>query len=462
MKTLGLIASIRHRLIPACLAALALCAGCGGGEAPNIILITIDTARADHFSCYGYPILTSPHIDRLAEGGVRCDFVIAQSSITPVSCASQLTGTYPYRHGLRALHGHEKTTMAEGVTSLPEAMKSLGYRTAGFVSAYPATSRYGFAKGFDLFDEAFLDYRRKAYINEAGKVHTGRSQRTAAETNERVIPWIRQNAVEKFFLWIHYFDPHDTNFTPPDEVVRPFLRAEASEDREEYLRSVYDAEIFFTDMQIGGIVKTLEDLEIRDKTILIITSDHGEGLGDHGWWAHGILFQEQIRVPLILNGPGIRQNAVLRSMVEHVDIFPTILDLAEPGSQDGVKTMQGKSFRPLLERDGAPHKTHGYSEVHNLLAIEDSAAKRSRGVMFSLIKGPWKLIHYPLNPTYDQLYNLEKDPREKRNIIAANRSTAAALLAELESREAMTGYRAKTPDLSDEDYRHLKSLGYID
>jgi len=442
---------------------MVLCIGCDRREKPNIILITIDTTRADHLSCYGYPHNTSPHIDRLAEKGVRCDFAIAQSSITPVSCASQLSGTYPYRHELRAMHGQDKTIIRDDVPSLPGELRRLGYRTAAFVSAYPATRRYGFARGFDLFDEEFLEYRRKATINAEGKVITGRSQRTAAETNAKVLPWLRENAGETFFAWIHYFDPHDMHFIPPEPVVSKFIRATREEDEEEYKRSVYDAEIFYSDMQIGQIMEELENLGIRQKTIFLVTSDHGEGLGDHNWWNHGILYQEQIRAPLILNGPGIPGGIVLRSMVEHVDLFPTILEMAKSGSSKDVDGLQGQSILPLLKKNKIyGTKKSSYSEVHNFLILDEEGPGRAQGVIFSLIKDRWKLIHYPLRPAYDQLYDLKVDPREQRNVIATHKEIAATLLAELEEREALDDFLTAPSGLSDQDYHHLKALGYIE
>jgi arylsulfatase A-like enzyme len=427
------------------------------------MLITIDTTRADHLGCYGYPIATSPNLDRLAASGVRFDFAIAQSATTPVSCASLLTGTYPFRHGLRTLHGREKNQLSDSVPTIQGELKKLGYRTAAFVSAYPAGSAFGFARGFDLFDEAFLEQGRLPRIDDAGTVRTGKSQRTALETNQKLLPWLRENAAQPFFVWLHYFDPHDTLLVPPNSFVGPFLRARPQEDREEYLRSVYDAEIAFVDARIGEVVVELDRLGILQHTLLVITADHGEGLGDHDWWTHGVLFQEQIRIPLILSGSGIPQRGAIDAPVEHVDLFPTILELVEPGYTEGFEGLDGRGLIPLLEgREDSDAGSPLYSEVHSILRMSPSAAERRAGESYSLIRGSLKLIHFPQEPTLDRLYDLSNDPRELRNLIKERTSTADALRDELRAMKAIDLYAPDPSTLLPEELEHLKSLGYVE
>jgi arylsulfatase A-like enzyme len=437
---------------------------CDGSRSqkPNVILITIDTTRADHLGCYGYPVPTSPTLDGLAADGVRFEFAIAQSSVTPVSCASQLTGTYPYRHGLRAIHGIEKNRLLDHVPTLPEELGRMGYRTAAFVSAYPASSKYGLSRGFEVFDETFLASRGPAQVRPEGVVVTGSSQRTAEETNARALPWLRQHAQETFFLWLHYFDPHDATFTPPESVVSPFRRARQGRGGRAEPLAIYDAEIFFTDLHVSAVIDELRELEIRERTILVVTADHGEGLGDHDWWTHGILYQEQIRIPLVLNGPGIPQGRVLQDPVEHVDIFPTILDLVEPGRSEQLGGLHGRSLLPLIQgKNGSDSSRIVYSEVRNARALR-GGKRQNEGVLYSLIEDGVKLIHYPLEPSLDELYDLRDDPAELRNIIASNRDAAARLLGELRRRGAIDDFAPDASQMDAEDYHHLKSLGYLD
>jgi len=457
-----------------------------GCEKPNIILITIDTTRADHLSCYGYPINTTPVIDQLAETGVRCSFGIAQSSITTTSCASQLSGTYPYRHGIRTLFCSGKNGMMKNVPTIPGELRKIGYKTAGFVSAYPASSQYGFSEGFDLFDDEFLKHKKSTQLDTPDKLQKGKPQRTAAETNRKVLPWIRKNAGETFFAWIHYFDPHDRHFIPPDAILDKFLRASPEEDKQEYARSIYDAEIYFTDLHIGEIVNQLKSLGIRNRTVLIITADHGQSLGDPDIWGHGFLYQEQIRVPLVLNGPGIPEGRVISSIVEHVDIFPTILDLVKPGLSEKVEGIQGTSLRSFFQEERPLEKKQAaYSEVPNPRKVihvpgaldtnkigvseddhshfmEDSIKKPNQDRIYCLIKDEWKFFHFPDDPRLDRLYNLKTDPEEQDNVIGVNRDMASELLKELERREAINLQIPEDLGLSKDDIEHLNALGYFD
>jgi arylsulfatase A-like enzyme len=432
--------------------------GCGGPDRPNLILITLDTTRADHLGSYGYAVETSPVLDALAAGGVRFEAATAQSATTPVSCASQLTGLYPYHHGLRSMHGHRKNRLPAEVPTIQEELGRLGYRTGAFVSAFPASSHYGFARGFDHFDEGFLE-RGRALIRSDGIVWTGDSQRNAAETNEAALAWVREQSAERFFLWLHYFDPHDPQSKPPDSFVAPFLRAEKEVDRDEYLRSIYDAEIAFVDQQIGALVETLEELDLREHTVLVITADHGEGLGDHGWWGHGILYQEQIRVPLIVNGPGVQAGKVVHAPVEHVDLFPTLLSLAGGASQ----AVDGIDLLPVLQGSSLPRaRTETYSEVHNVRAFRESAEVRERGEMYSLTRDGLKLIHFPRNPALDELYDLTTDALETRNRITSDRERANVLLARLQEREAIDDYLPDPNTLSVSERERLRELGYLE
>lgn len=342
---------------------------------------------------------------------------------------------------------------------IQEELGRLGYRTGAFVSAFPASSHYGFARGFDHFDEGFLERGRGALIRSDGVVTTGDSQRTAAETNEAALAWIRARSGERFFVWLHYFDPHDHKLTPPDSFVAPFLRADPGADHDEYLRSIYDAEVAFADQQIGELVNTLEELDLREQTLLVITADHGEGLGDHDWWGHGILYQEQIRVPLIVNGPGVQRGQVVDAPVEHVDLFPTLLSLAGGPSQpsDGIDLLPVLQGRPLSQA-----RTATYSEVHNIRAFHEAGEARDRGEMYSLTSEGMKLIHLPRNPALDELYDLRSDPREARNLISSDPQRAKLLLGRLRERGAIDHYLPDPGTLSAAERDRLRELGYLE
>jgi arylsulfatase A-like enzyme len=427
----------------------------------NVVLITLDTTRADHIGCYGYQYDTSPRIDQIADDGVRFDFAIAQSSETPISCASQLTGTYPYRHQLRAMHGFAMTSLDDSVPTLAEVFSSHQYVTAAFISAFPASSRYGLERGFAVFDESFLD-RRPPSIHEDGAVATGSSQRSADETTAAVLEWLQADPGAPFFLWVHLFDPHDTHLLPPAQYLEEQMQGRQIEDRHDYLRAVYDAEITYADMHVGIIVDELDRLGLRESTVLAVTADHGEGLGDHNWWKHSLLYQEQIRVPLILQGPGIPAEQVVATIVEHVDLMPTLLQLAGL-DQPTVAEVQGRSLVGLLSEDGAhDQRTMAYSEIHSFFTLSESPGKRDIGVIYSIIDGRWKLLHFPRRPTYDKLFDLQEDPGELRNLIDQHRDVAESLLGELIRREAIDTQLPEKEEITAEDLELLRSLGYVE
>lgn len=427
----------------------------------NVVLITLDTTRADHIGCYGYQYNTSPRIDQLADDGVRFEFAIAQSSETPISCASQLTGTYPYRHQLRAMHGFAMTSLDPSVPTLAEVFGRHHYATAGFVSAFPASSRYGLERGFGNFDESFLD-RRPPSILEDGMVATGNSQRSADETTGAVLEWLQADRRAPFFLWVHLFDPHDTHLLPPERFLEERLQGRQVGDRHDYLRAVYDAEISWADMHIGIIVDELDRLGLRDSTVLAVTADHGEGLGDHNWWKHSLLYQEQIKIPLILQGPGIPRGQVIAPTVEHVDLMPTLLQLA---GIDGstISEVQGRSLVGLLsENDAHNQPTMAYSEVHSFFTLSESPGKRDIGVIYSIINDRWKLLHFPRRPTYDKLFDLLDDPGELNNLIDRHRDIAESLLDELIRRKAIDTRLPEKEEITAEDLELLRSLGYVE
>jgi arylsulfatase A-like enzyme len=417
----------------------------------NVVLITLDTTRADHLGCYGYQHDTSPRIDQLANDGVRFDFAIAQSSETPISCASQLTGTYPYRHQLRAMHGLAMTSLDQSVPTLAEVFGRHQYVAAGFISAFPASSRYGLERGFAVFDESFLD-RRPPSILEDGIVATGSSQRSAAETTAAVLQWLRADHGTPFFLWVH----------PPARYLEKRMEGRQVDDQHDYLRAVYDAEISYADMHVGLIIDELDRLGLRASTVLAVTADHGEGLGDHNWWKHSLLWQEQIKVPLILQGPGIPAGKVIEPVVEHVDLMPTLLELAGL-DQSTLTGVQGQSLVGLLSGNLADdRKTVAYSEVHSFFTMSESPGKRDIGVIYSIIDGRWKLLHFPRRPAYDKLFDLQEDPGELRNLIDQHRDIAERLLGELVRREAVDTQLPEPGEVTAEDLEFLRALGYVE
>ncbi len=233
-------------------------------------------------------------------------------------------------------------------------------------------------------------------------------------------------------------------------------------DQHEYLRALYDAEISFADMHVGSIVDELDRLGLRASTVVAVTADHGEGLGDHNWWKHSLLYQEQIKVPLILQGPGVPSGQVIAPVVEHVDLMPTLLQLAGL-EQSPTAGVQGQSLVGLMSGDGSrDRKTMAYSEVHSFFTLSESPSKRDIGVIYSIIDGRWKLLHFPRRPAYDKLFDLQEDPGELHNLIDQQREIVESLLGELARREAVDIQLPDPEEVTPQDLEFLRSLGYVE
>jgi arylsulfatase A-like enzyme len=444
------------------LAFLVMACACGGeksskGRKMNFLLITLDTLRADHLGLYGYPENTSPTLDALASTSVVFDHAIAQSAITPVSHASIMTGLNPYNHELRSLHGGVGYKLPDRCLTLAELMKANGYATGGFVSAFPVTLHYGLQQGFETWDEKFSKEDSIRILTEKGIVNTGRAQRAANETTTKAIAWLRQQAKAPFFAWIHYFDVHDPLILPPQEYLRRF--PPKSRNKADVLRAIYDAEIAFIDDQIHRVLRELEDLQIRENTVLAVLSDHGEGLGDHQWWAHSILYQEQIRLVFLLSVPGRIENLRLSSLVRSIDLVPTIVELIDlelpPDSLfDGVSLLElidKSSTQPLIS----------YSEsINDLTAYYGSQMQNES--LYSISDGQWKLILHREHSRDKrlELFNLQSDPHELRDLSEKNPEIAIRLRNHLEGMQAIVADPPR-PTIDEETKKRLKSLGYV-
>jgi arylsulfatase A-like enzyme len=443
----------------ACLAASALlhCGGPreGGAGSPNLLLITLDTVRADRLGCYGYARGTTPVLDGLAARGTLFEQASSSSAVTPVSHASILTGLYPYRNRLRSLHGGDGYALPEKQRTLAEMAAARGFATAGFVSAFPATRHYGLHQGFETWDQDFQG-SRGAVVSERGVVDTGSAQRRADATTDRALAWLDGTSDGPFFAWVHYFDVHDPVLLPPAEYLDRFAPASAS--RVDRLQAIYDAELAFIDAQIGRLLDRLAELGLRDRTIVVVVGDHGEGLGDHGWWGHGILYQEQLRVPMIIAGlPPARAQRV-RTSVRTVDLLPTLVELLQLGPPevplDGeslARALAGSRQRPRL----------AYSEsINDLIAYDDSP--RAGESLFALNDGRWKLIAAREGGVTRriELFDLRADPVESRNLSESHPEQAGRLRLQLESLGVFPEERPQEP-LPEEVRRRLESLGYL-
>jgi arylsulfatase A-like enzyme/Tfp pilus assembly protein PilF len=394
----------------------------------NILLITLDTTRADHLGCYGYRPAKTPALDGLAREGIRFARVYCPAPVTLPSHLSILSGLYPVAHGVRN-NGHH---LPSGIRMLAEILKGRGYATAAFVSSFSVDSRFGIDRGFDVYDDTFQAQASLKSVN---------AERRAEETFNRFSRWLEDDSGRRFFAWVHYYDPHLPYEPPP-----PY--------KEEFSGRPYDGEIAYMDHYVGAILDRFRTKGILEKTVIIVAGDHGEGLGDKVEIGHGIfLYEPTLRVPLIFHNLKIfPRPRVSETEVRLVDVAPTILDLI--GLKDEAAGMQGQSLVPRLKgKEG--------KDLDSL--IETFLPRESFGwsELAGIVSGPWKFIQAPR----PELYDLRSDPEEKKNLHDLEANKSAALKTKLESELLRLGAGSKASGepatARAEDLEKLRSLGYV-
>jgi len=405
-------------------------------EAPrlNVILVTVDTLRADRLGCYGNHSLETPAMDGLARDGVLFSRVIAQVPLTAPSHAAILTGTYPAWNGLRDWSDHG---LQPGIPTLAEIFKGHGYATAAFVSAFVLDSMWGLDRGFDLYDDWFKaeDYQtmRRSGLERRGE-----------ETVDRAVAWLQSSPSRPFFLWLHLYDPH-APYRPPE----PFATR--------YRGRPYDGEVAYTDQQLGRFFDSLKSQDLYASSLIVLTSDHGEGLGEHQEQDHGFfIYNSTVHVPLLVKFPAGYAPArrSVSQVVNTVDIAPTLVRLSGFADSE-ARTFQGQSLLSLVEKGSAGSPRYGFSEslyprnflgTHTLFGVETDR------------------YHYIQAPR-EELYDLAKDPAETRNILAEDAGAAQALRQTLQDLRARfrrpVEARGPGPSPDSEAVEKLRSLGYV-
>jgi len=440
--------------------------GAAGDEAPNLLFVVLDTTRADHVGCYGYDVRdTTPTIDALAERGVRFASVYAQSSLTPVSAGSFLTGTWPYEHGIRSLFVVGQESLARRSPSLFETLRDAGWRTAGFVSTKPMDRQYGLDRGFETFDDDMQATKAKYGLGRFPDA----PQRPGDVTVDRALEWLNEHAGERFALFVHLFDAHDPSFVPPRDFLaqhvsfplppnlgRQWSYAPFQGPRGldfERLIELYDAEVRFTDELVARLLARLDDAAVLDDTVICVIADHGESFGEHGYFTHGWMAEEQIRIPVVLAGPGLPEHAVVDARVRAIDLAPTLCELLDVRAPAGFS---GRSALALARGEPESSPRVVYAEAHH--APNDYRGRAP--AMHTLIDGDWKLVHYP-DGRPAELYDLAADPSEATNRAADEPQVVARLLAELLERGAIGGGEVDLSTLSREQLEALRELGYV-
>jgi choline-sulfatase len=389
----------------------------------SVLLITIDTLRADALGCYGNPHVETPFIDRLASGGVRFERAHAQNVLTLPSHCNILSGRYPFEHGVRDNSGFR---FPQATPTLATLLRERGYRTGAFVSAFPLDARFGLNRGFDVYDDRLGD----PDANPAFHMEERKSTQTVAAA----MKWLASSTGRPFFCWVHVYDPH-----APYEPPEPW----ASRFRDD----PYHGEVSAADSALSPLLEPILREGRAGKTLVVLTADHGESLGQHGEATHGTFaYEPTLHVPLILYAPALFGPRVVGDPVRHVDILPTILDaLALPG----LSRLPGTSL--LDEAAGGARGADRTSYFESLAP----ALTRGWAPLHGVLSGGKKYIDLPI----PELYDLALDPGETQNLVATRPEAVERLRALLSAAEAPDrglGPTREAPEVAE----RLKSLGY--
>jgi len=413
----------RSRFAPLLAASALALAACSGAEdpRPNVLLITLDTTRADRLGAWGHASAQTPRMDELADQGTRFARAFAHVPLTLPSHASLLTGVLPTGHGVHVNFQGQINTEVPVVT---EAFAARGYATAAFIAAWVLNRDFGLERGFDVYDDL---------SDHATRVDQ-QAERPGREITQLATQWLERQSDRPFFAWVHYFDAHDPHEPPPG--------MEGFDD-------AYDAEVAFLDRQVGELLASLERAGSRERTLVIITGDHGESLGEHDEATHGLLiYDSSMHVPLIMHGPGVPAGTVIDTPVGLVDVAPTIYEL------------MGWPIPALTEGRSLAGALRGEALASDPIYMESEYGLRSFGwaPLRGLVSGNWKYIHAP----EAELFDCVADPGELDNRMDRERDQGGRLAQALQRLRANATIRAAgSVELGGAAAQQLSALGYF-
>ncbi len=406
---------------------------------PNVLLITLDTTRADRLGAYGYAAARTPTLDRLAREGVLFERVVSAAPTTLPAHASVMTGRNPMAHGVR----NNGMPLDTGVPTLADAFRAAGYRTAAFVSAFVLDQRFGLVRGFDTYDD---------HLDPPTGYATDALERRGDRTVAAATAWLTASlpaaagtpalapAAAPFFLWVHLYDPHD-----PYEAPAPATSGGVS--------ALYDGEVAFADTAVGTLLDALERQGLSGNTIVAVIGDHGESLGEHGEATHGLfVYDSAMRVPALLKWPArVPAGTRVTPLVRAIDLAPTLLDLAGRPALTGAT---GVSLVPLVRGaavspDTAPATAYGETYFPQLFM--------NWAPLRSWHDGQWKFIEAPTL----ELYDLASDPSESVNLAAREPDRTARMRRALYALLAAEGTVTTSASPDRETLQKLAALGYV-
>jgi arylsulfatase A-like enzyme/Flp pilus assembly protein TadD len=430
----------------------ALASSCSGRApdppraARHLLLVSIDTLRADRLGCYGNRTVATPAIDRLAREGALATDATVHVPLTRPSHASLFTGLLPHEHGLR---DNVSPPLADSIPTLASILDGAGFATGAFVASVVLSAQSGLNRGFDVYDDRFdLGPDDARFLDSV--------QKPGDRVVEAAVEWVRKWGLSSFhhprtsrdemgtvpiFAWVHLYEPHDP-YDPPE----PY--------RTRYKDRPYDGEVAWADALVGRLLSALEADGMLDDTLVVVTSDHGEGLDEHAEPTHGFfVYETTLKVPLIARGPGVEAGRRVTTTIRTIDLLPTVLDLLGVERPAGLR-LSGRSVAGALGGGDQPEPVAATAESLTPLLHYGWSDLRS------IREGSWKFILAPR----PELYDLERDPGERTNVIASHARTAAKLRGRLEAdltreREAANG--SPVTSVSPELLEQLGALGYV-
>jgi arylsulfatase A-like enzyme/Tfp pilus assembly protein PilF len=387
----------------------------------NVLLVSIDTLRADRVGAYGYQKAKTPAMDSLARRGVLFKNTVAPAPFTLPSHVSLMTGLIPPMHGVQDNGGFYLNSK---IVTLAELLKSQGYNTGAFVGAFPLDSRFGLNQGFDIYDDG---YPTSNNINELSM-----PERTAGSVADSTLTWLEKHKNSKWFAWVHFYDPHFP-YQPPEPFSNSF-------------QNPYDGEVAYADSQLARLLEFLNKSGLEDKTLVIVTSDHGESLGEHKEETHGIFcYESTLRIPLII---APFKPAAVDTRVRLIDVFPTILEL---GKMKSAGKVQGTSLVKYLDGQKGGSPQDSYFEALSMYF----------NAQWAPVKGFYSKNFKYIDLPVPELYDLNKDPAEKQNLCADSS------LCKTWTGRFQLNYKdflkTATPsgEIDQETIEQLKALGYV-
>ncbi len=400
---------------------------------PNLLVISIDTLRADRLGSYGYPLARTPVLDGLASEAVRFEQAFTTAPLTLPAHCSLMTGTYPLHHAVRDNSGY---VLPQSRTTLAELLLKHGYQTAAFVGAFVLDSKFGLDQGFETYYDDFD-------LSEFENVSPGYIQRRGDEVVQAALDWLSRRDRAPFFLWVHLYDPHDP-YTPPE----PFASQHPGRP--------YDGEIAFTDQNVGTLLEGLKKQGGYENTLIVVVGDHGESLGEHQEEKHGLfVYNATLQIPLLVKLPGEKtQGSTVSEPVSLVDVAPTVMQLLEI-DRGLAPDVQGRGLAASILKNSSPAPARLYAESHY------PNTQFGWSPLRALISGRYKYVQAPT----PELFDLHTDFAEKQNLAARDTALTNRLRKELEALEKRfagdSAEAASSARPDSETLRKLQALGYV-